>query len=197
MTIEAGDGPYDARESNITGAVVDFLEACGVQTYAVRRSPSSIVLTLPNEPDVAVERHVEALRGRLEEVAFERRPDLVSRDPRDDHAIIIEMKPLIDHRHDREAVVRALRNHEEELRRRGVDKLVLFGSTATQKPHPNDIDLLVRFQPGMRFSAFDIAELQAYIEEKLGRRVDLSTESTFPSEFKSAVEQTGIGIFGS
>jgi predicted nucleotidyltransferase len=197
MTIEAANESDDARDSNITGAIVDLLEARGVQTYAVRRNPSSIVLSLPNEPEAAVERHVQALRGRLQEVAFQRRPDVVCRDPRDEHAIIVEMKAAGDRGSDRDTVIRVLQGEETELRRRGVERLVLFGSTATQQPHPNDVDVLVRFRPGSRPSVYDIAELQLHLEEKLGRRVDVSTESTFPTEFTKIVEQNGIEIFGS
>jgi predicted nucleotidyltransferase len=97
----------------------------------------------------------------------------------------------------RDALLQALRDEEPELRRRGIESLLLFGSAATLKSFPNDIDLLARFRPELRLSAFDIAEIQAYLEQTLGGRVDLSTEATFPSEFRKTAEQSGIRIFGS
>ena len=194
-------GGDEHGQSKITGAVVDFLEDHGVTTYAVTRSPSSIVLSLPNEPEIAVQHHLEGLKDRLQEIVLEpaahERHDLILRDPRDHHAIIIEIQSPHDERSTRDAIVRRLKDEEPELRRRGIESLLFFGSAATLKPYPNDIDLLARFRADLQLSAFDIAEVQAYLEQKLGRRVDLSTEKTFPSEFKKIAEQTGIRIFGS
>jgi predicted nucleotidyltransferase len=185
----------EENQSKITGAVVDFLEDHGVTTYAVKRSPSSIILSLPNEPEVAVQRHLEGLKDRLQEIVFTF-PERVTRDPRDHHAIVIEVASATDPAKARDALVRALRGEESELRHRGIESLLLFGSAATLKSYPNDIDLLVRFRPGLRLSAFDLAEIQAYLEQTLGRRVDLSTEASFPTEFRKTAEQSGIRIFG-
>lgn len=201
MSIAPGRGGDEHSQSKITGAVVDFLEDHGVTTYAVKRSPSSIVLSLPNEPEIAVQHHLEGLKDRLQEIVLQPASDssaeVVVRDPRDHHAIIIEIHSPRDERSNRDAIVRVLQAEEPELSRRGIESLLLFGSVATLKPHPNDIDLLARFRPDLKLSAFDIAETQAYLEQKLGRRVDLSTESTFPTEFKNIAEQNGIRIFGS
>ncbi|MEA2930304.1 MAG: uncharacterized protein QOG38_2732 [Hyphomicrobiales bacterium] len=162
----------------------------------MQRSPSAIILSLPNEPEVAVQRHLEGLKGRLQELVL-KFPDRVSRDPRDHHAIIIEVAASRDAVKARDDLLQALRDEEPELRRRGIESLLLFGSAATLKSFPNDIDLLARFRPELRLSAFDIAEIQAYLEQTLGWRVDLSTEATFPSEFRKTAEQSGIRIFGS
>jgi predicted nucleotidyltransferase len=200
MSSDSGRGGSE-EHANITAAVVDFLEDSGVTTYAVTRSPSSILLSLPNEPEIAVQRHVQGLKGRLQEIVLERVPqdraDLVLRDPRDHHAIIIEITSPRPERDARSEIVRALAAEEPELRRRGIESLLLFGSAATEQQHPNDVDLLARFQADLRLTAFDIADVQAYLEHRLGRRVDLSSEKTFPSSFRQAVEQSGIRIFGS
>lgn len=196
MSIGPARDADEENRSKITGAVVDFLEDHGVTTYAVKRSPSSIVLSLPNEPEVAVQRHLEGLKDRLQEIVFTF-PERVSRDPRDHHAIVIDVASAADPAKARDLLVRALRDEEPELRRRGVESLLLFGSAATLRSHPNDIDLLVRFRPGLRLSAFDLAEIQAYLEQRLGRRVDLSTETSFPADFRKTAEQSGIRIYGS
>jgi predicted nucleotidyltransferase len=199
VTATSGERGPDASDRAITEAVVDFLEGHGVTTYAFTRRPSMIVVSLPNEPDLAVERHIEGIRARLRGLSVgpaSRQADLVARDPRDHHAIIIEIKSPHGDAHLRDEIVRVLKAEEPELRRRGIESLRLFGSVSTRKPHPNDVDLLARFRPGLRLSAFDLADTQAYLERRLGRRVDLSNEQTFPTAFKATVERTGVSIFG-
>lgn len=53
-------------------------------------------------------------------------------------------------------------------------ELSLFGSALREDFRPNsDIDLLVRFAPGARWSLFDHARMERELEEILGREVDL------------------------
>jgi predicted nucleotidyltransferase len=65
--------------------------------------------------------------------------------------------------------------HSRELRQRGVGALAVFGSFArSEQRSDSDIDLLVDFAPGMKsFERF--IDLAFYLEELLGRRVDLVT----------------------
>jgi predicted nucleotidyltransferase len=167
--------------------------------YGVRRNPASITVSLPNEPESAVAGHLAALRLRLEIVSPPQmdQVDLVVLDPRDHHSIIIEFKAPAGEAQQRDAIVRTLRAEEPELRKRGILALRLFGSAATLKAHPNDVDLLARFDPNRRFSAFDIGDIQSYLEQRLGKRVDLSNERTLPAAFKDSVDRTGIVIFDS
>jgi predicted nucleotidyltransferase len=197
-------GPRQGSESGrsrVTEAIVDFLEALGVTSYAVTREPSSITLLLPNEPESSVERHFEGLRDRLQEIVIRSDAhaplDFVSRDPRDQHAIIVNITPAGDERSARDSLVQRLQNEEGELRRRGIESLILFGSSSTMKPNPHDVDLLARFQRDARLSAFDLADIQLYLERRLGRRVDLANEKLLPAAFLAGVERTGIRIFGS
>jgi predicted nucleotidyltransferase len=195
---ESAQSGSDDR-SGTTAAVVEFLEGRGVTTYAVKRTPSSIVLSLPNEPESAVQRHLEGLKGRLKQSGGNDRADtaedFVVRDPRDHHGIVIEIIGRHDTQDVRDTIVEKLKSEEAELRRRGIDALLLFGSATASPGYPNDVDLLARFRPGLRLSAFDIAEIQGYLEDVLGRRVDLSNEKTFPSAFRVVAERDGIRIF--
>jgi predicted nucleotidyltransferase len=167
----------------------------------VTREPSSITLLLPNEPESSVERHFEGLRDRLQEIVIRSdahpAPGFVSRDPRDQHAIIVSITPAADERFARDELVRRLQNEEGELRSRGIESLVLFGSASTLKPNPHDIDLLASFRREARLSAFDLADIQLYLERRLGRRVDLVNEHVFPAASLEGAERTGIRIFGS
>jgi uncharacterized protein len=55
-----------------------------------------------------------------------------------------------------------------------IDELALFGSVLREDFRPDsDIDFLVTFEPGARWSLFDLARMQAELEEMFGRPVDL------------------------
>ncbi len=55
-----------------------------------------------------------------------------------------------------------------------IGELALFGSVLREDFRPDsDIDLLVTFMPGARWSLFDLAHMQAELEEMFGRQVDL------------------------
>ncbi len=74
----------------------------------------------------------------------------------------------------RERVVRVLREHRAALVEMGVSKLALFGSIARGEEAPDsDVDLLVEFD--RRVGLFHFVHVKLYLEEILGRRVDLVT----------------------
>lgn len=55
-----------------------------------------------------------------------------------------------------------------------ISEFSLFGSVVRDDFRPDsDIDVLVSFAPGSRWSLFDLARMQDELEEILGRRVDL------------------------
>ncbi|MEA2664339.1 MAG: polymerase beta, Nucleotidyltransferase, partial [Candidatus Eremiobacteraeota bacterium] len=181
-------------------AIVDFLEERGIEKYALARSRSAVSLSLPNAPEHLMERHVAELRDTLRERFAGQLSDVanaVARDMRDDRTIVVKMRPSPAEPSPTEAIVRILKGEENELRRRGVVSLLLFGSTASGKADANDVDLLARFRPDVRLSAFDVANLQRYLEERVDRRVDLSNEKSFPAAWAKQVKDTGISIFGS
>lgn len=74
---------------------------------------------------------------------------------------------------DRDKIIHIISTHREELRRKGVRKLSLFGSFVRGEGEPgSDIDLLVEFEEPV--GLFDFFRLQHYLEEILGvERVDL------------------------
>ena len=75
-----------------------------------------------------------------------------------------------------------IRDHRREIARRfKVDRLGVFGSVSRgEDTSSSDVDILVRFQEGQK--TFDnFMELKFYLEELLGREVDLLTfESIHP-----------------
>jgi uncharacterized protein len=72
----------------------------------------------------------------------------------------------------RDEVLAILAEHRDEIRAHGVTSLALFGSVARNEAGPDsDIDLLIEVE--RPFGLFALARFQMYLEELLGRRVDL------------------------
>jgi predicted nucleotidyltransferase len=75
-----------------------------------------------------------------------------------------------------EGVMRVLDEHREELRRLGLRRLGLFGSTArTEATEASDLDFLVEFQQ-KSFDAY--MDLKALLENLFRRCVDLVLPET-------------------
>lgn len=95
---------------------------------------------------------------------------------------------------DRTDVLDALRTHKEALAERfGVMSLTLFGSFARDEASAtSDLDLLVRFDgPATSQAYFGV---QFYIEDLLGRRVDLVTDEALRAEIRPYVEREAIDV---
>ena len=94
---------------------------------------------------------------------------------------------------DRDEVIDRLRSTEGDLRRLGVRTLRLFGSVARDEATPeSDVDLLVQFEGPATFSGF--MALRIFIEDLLGARVDLITESGLREGVRSQVEREAIRV---
>ena len=91
--------------------------------------------------------------------------------------------------------VRALlRQHGAELRQRfGLQRLRLFGSMARHEDKPDsDVDLLVAFRGEAGVDGF--FDLLHTVEDLVGRRVDLVTESALLPELRARVERDAIDV---
>ena len=91
-------------------------------------------------------------------------------------------------------VLEALRAHRPTLAERfGVVELALFGSFARDEAtDASDVDILVRFDgPATSRSYFGV---QFYLEDLLGRRVDMVTDKALRSEFRPYVEREAVGV---
>ena len=94
----------------------------------------------------------------------------------------------------RDEVLDTLRAHKPVLAERfGVSRLALFGSFARdQATEFSDVDILVSFDcPATSKSYFGV---QFYIEDLLGRRVDLVTDNALRSEFRPYVERECVYV---
>ena len=91
----------------------------------------------------------------------------------------------------RDEVLAILQAHREDLRRLGVRSLSLFGSMARDEARPDsDIDLLVEFADPATFDAF--MDLKFYLEDLLGRRIDLVTSKALKPRIRPSVEREAI-----
>jgi predicted nucleotidyltransferase len=72
-------------------------------------------------------------------------------------------------------VLARLREHEADLRRRGITGLWVFGSVARGEARPDsDIDLVAELDPAARVSLTGLASLRADLADILGAPVDLA-----------------------
>jgi prevent-host-death family protein len=96
---------------------------------------------------------------------------------------------------DADAILSALRDLEPDLRAKGVAALFLFGSIARGEGRPaSDVDLFV--DPARSgFSLLDLAGLQAFLAERLGRDVDLATRDSLHPALRSGIEASALRVF--
>lgn len=91
----------------------------------------------------------------------------------------------------RDEVLAILRANLEELRRLGARSLFLFGSAARDEARADSgIDILVEFTGSATFDGF--MDLKLYLEELLGRHVDLVTRKALKPRIKPNVEREAI-----
>ncbi len=76
-----------------------------------------------------------------------------------------------------EAIVRALRARQPELRAAGICHLSLFGSAARGEENTeSDIDLAVELDPDAGIGLLELAALERHLSALLGRTVDILPE---------------------
>jgi len=89
---------------------------------------------------------------------------------------------------DQEQIIERIRAHRGRLTELGVSCLSLFGSVARgEATEASDVDLLVRFEGRATFDRY--MDLKLFLEDLLGRRVDLVTEKALREEVRPHVEQ--------
>ena len=87
----------------------------------------------------------------------------------------------------RDEVVRIIKINQDALKRYGVRSLALFGSAARNKMHKrSDIDILVQFD---KSTWANYIGLKFYLEDLLGREVDLVTPKALKPATKPFIEK--------
>ena len=92
---------------------------------------------------------------------------------------------------DRDEILTLLTKQRRNLKKFGVRSLSLFGSTARNQARGNsDVDLLVEFDRPV--GLFEFARLKLYLEQVLGRTVDLVTPQALRKELRDIILQDSI-----
>lgn len=93
----------------------------------------------------------------------------------------------------RNEVQEILHSHREELGLFGVRSIRLFGSVArNEAAEESDVDLLVQFDHVPTFSGF--MKLKIFLEDLLGHKVDLVTESGLRERVRPYVERDAVRV---
>ena len=94
----------------------------------------------------------------------------------------------------RDEILETLRTHRDELRKRfGVKSLAIFGSVARGEARPDsDVDILVEFEGRATFDRY--MGLKFFLEDLLGRRVDLVTRKALKPRMRPFVEREAIYV---
>jgi predicted nucleotidyltransferase len=80
-------------------------------------------------------------------------------------------------------------------RRHQVDSLKLFGSGVRSDFRPySDVDVLIRYRPGVRPSLRSLIQLERALETAFGRDVDLVREDNLLSDLRERVEREAVPL---
>ncbi len=94
----------------------------------------------------------------------------------------------------RDDVLAIVRANREQLEALGVKSLDLFGSVARDEARDDsDVDFLVELSRPM--GLFDFFRIQHYLEDLLGRDIDLGTQKALRSHLREPVLEDAIRVF--
>lgn len=95
----------------------------------------------------------------------------------------------------RSEVIKKLRQHEAELKRLGVQRLYLFGSTARDAAGAeSDVDLFFDYEKG-RFGLFDLMDVIERASDILGRKADIMTRDSLHKTLRKQIEGSALQVF--
>jgi predicted nucleotidyltransferase len=94
---------------------------------------------------------------------------------------------------ERDAVIAALKAHEQELRTDGVLSVSLFGSVARGEDSAHDVDVAVRLgenfsEPGIHYFS-RLSELEGRLSGILGCKVDVIEEPVRKQRFQTEIDR--------
>ncbi|MGB7413140.1 MAG: nucleotidyltransferase family protein [Thermosynechococcaceae cyanobacterium] len=93
----------------------------------------------------------------------------------------------------REQAIDILKNYEQSIKGFGIASLSIFGSVARDEAHfDSDIDILVDFLEAPTFDRY--MDLKFYLEDCLGKSVDLVSYKMLKPQIRQAVEKEAIRV---
>ncbi len=89
-----------------------------------------------------------------------------------------------------------MRAHKDEILVHSATALYLFGSRARGTAGAgSDLDLFVDYDPGSRFSLFNLVRIQRVIQELTGVQADVTTRDSLRREARREIEREAIRVF--
>ncbi|HEX6860541.1 MAG TPA: nucleotidyltransferase family protein [Caulobacteraceae bacterium] len=96
----------------------------------------------------------------------------------------------------RDEVLQVLKDHEAELRRRGVAHAALFGSLARGEAGPkSDIDIIVELNPKAHVGLWGYAEVVEYVRALFDRPVDVAQKQGLKRHVRPSAERDALYAF--
>ena len=96
----------------------------------------------------------------------------------------------------RDAVIAILRAHEASLRRQGVRRAALFGSTARgEAMADSDLDIMVDIDPSAHVDLYDYVGITQYIAELFTVPVDVSDHAMLIEPVRQTAERDALYAF--
>lgn len=93
----------------------------------------------------------------------------------------------------RDHILKSLAEKLPQLRQSGVRSLAIFGSVARGEDRPvSDVDIVVDFESGPTFDLY--MSIKLYLEDLLGRRVDLLTRGGVRPLIRERIEHEAIHV---
>jgi len=97
---------------------------------------------------------------------------------------------------DKSVILDILRSHKYEIKKYyNVTILGLFGSFSKNQEHKDsDIDILYEIEKDKTMSAFKLLKLISYLEDLLGKKVDLVRDDVIKPKLKNIIHRELINV---
>ncbi len=95
----------------------------------------------------------------------------------------------------RDEAMKRLKAHTAELRRLGVERLYMFGSTARDEAQDaSDIDLFFDYERG-KLGLFELMDVKEVTAQILGQRADIMTRDSLHKTLRHQIESSALQVF--
>jgi len=96
----------------------------------------------------------------------------------------------------RDRALAILNQNRDELRRRGVARAALFGSTVRGEALAgSDIDILVEIDPSANIGVYEYVAIRRFIGELFPGRVDVANRATLQPHVRPSAERDAVYAF--
>jgi hypothetical protein len=96
----------------------------------------------------------------------------------------------------RDGALAILKHNRNELRRLGVARAALFGSTVRGDAAPgSDVDVLIEIDPAANVGVYEYVAITRYIGELFPGRVDVANRATLQPHVRPSAERDAVYAF--